>query len=83
MNGPLLASIAAVSADDVEPMFLTTHNRGKAAKVFQALGHELEFDTGHNSGQLRDGTGPYVSIAEVVRDPDGRRWSLQAPGAPT
>jgi hypothetical protein len=36
-----------------------------AAKFFQALGYTLEFDTGHNSGQLRNGDGPYVFIAEI------------------
>ena len=107
----------------IEAVFLETHNWGKSAKFFQALGFELEFPTDHNSGQLRNGDGPYVFIAEVppdktpemrialrvpdagafradpvvdvvapfadthygtreatVRDPDGRLWSLQAPG---
>jgi hypothetical protein len=41
---------------------------GKAAKFFQALGYELEFDTGHASGQLRNGEGPYVFVAEVPAD---------------
>ncbi|MFE4678237.1 VOC family protein [Streptomyces sp. NPDC056723] len=45
-------------------MFLTTHNWGKAAKFFQALGYELEFATDHNSGRLRNGDGPSVCIAE-------------------
>jgi uncharacterized glyoxalase superfamily protein PhnB len=49
-------------------VFLTTHNWGKAAKFFQALGYELEFDTGHSSGQLRHGSSPYVFIAEVPQD---------------
>ncbi len=104
-------------------MFLETHNWGKAAKFWLELGYQLEFDTGHNSGQLRNGDGPYIFIAEVpadqepglrvvlrvpdpdsfrpgpvaevvspfepthfgtremtIRDPDGRVWSLQAPG---
>ncbi|MCU1393471.1 MAG: hypothetical protein JWM34_1899 [Ilumatobacteraceae bacterium] len=108
----------------IEAVFLETHNWGKAAKFFQALGFTLDFETDHNSGQLRNGDGPYVFIAEVpedqatgiqlvltvtdesavrldpiveivnpfadthfgtremtVRDPDGRMWSLQAPGA--
>ena len=112
------------ATDGFEAVFLTTHNWGKAARFFQALGFDLEFDTGHESGQLRRGAGPYVFIAEVpeseptdvrlvlkvaderalrldpsvevvtpfedthwgtremtVRDPDGRVWSLQAPGA--
>ncbi|MBO0879762.1 MAG: VOC family protein [Mycobacterium sp.] len=112
-----------MTTEGIEAIFLETHNWGKAAKFFQALGFELEFDTGHNSGQLRNGDGPFVFIAEipedrepgmqialtvadaeactvdptvevvspfsdthygtremVVRDPDGRSWSLQAPG---
>ncbi|WP_242892893.1 hypothetical protein [Actinomadura litoris] len=112
-----------MSTQGFEAVFLETHNWGKAARFFQALGFELEFETGHASGQLRNGNGPYVFIAEVpedreprlqlalrvedaeafrpdpavevvtafedthfgtkemtVRDPDGRLWSLQAPG---
>jgi uncharacterized glyoxalase superfamily protein PhnB len=108
--------------EGIEAVFLETHNWGKAAKFFQALGYELEFETDHNSGELRNGDSPYVFIAEVpedqeprvqivlklpdadefrpdpalevvtpfedthygtremvVRDADGRRWSLQAP----
>ncbi|WP_227983393.1 VOC family protein [Nocardia spumae] len=107
----------------IEAIFLETHNWGKSAKFFQQLGFELEFATDHNSGQLRNGDGPYLFIAEVpadrepgmrvvvkvpdeqgfspespvevvtpfadthygtremaVRDPDGRVWTLQAPG---
>lgn len=51
--------------DGVRAIYLTTHNWGKAAKFFQTLGYALEFDTGHNSGQLRNATGPYLFIAEV------------------
>ncbi len=112
-----------MTTEGIEAVFLETHNWGRAAKFFQALGFELEFSTDHNSGQLRNGDGPYVFIAEVpedretsmqvvlkvtdagalssdpgvevvtpfadthygtremtVRDPDGRIWSLQAPG---
>jgi hypothetical protein len=54
-----------VSTEGIEAVHLTTHNWGKAAKFFQALGFELEFETGHNSGQLRNGTGPYLFIAEI------------------
>ncbi len=116
-----------MTTNGIEAVFLETHNWGRAAKFFQALGYTLEFDTGHGSGQLRNGDGPYVFIAEVpenqpvgtrvvlqvadadaaafeadpvvevvspfepthwgtremvVRDPDGRLWSLQAPAAP-
>ena len=112
-----------MATNGIEAVFLETHNWGKTAKFFQALGYELEFETDHNSGQFRNGDGPSVFIAEVaedqptgmrlvfrvadaeafdaqpvvevvtpfepthwgtqemtVRDPDGRLWSLQAPG---
>jgi hypothetical protein len=57
-----------MATDGIEAVFLTTHNWGKAAKFFHALGYELEFDTGHASGQLRNGEGPYVFVAEVPAD---------------
>jgi hypothetical protein len=49
----------------IEAVFLTTHNWGKSAKFFQSLGFALEFETDHNSGQLRNGAGPYLFIAEI------------------
>ena len=104
---------------------MTTHNWGRAARFCRALGFELELETDHGSGQLRNGDGPYVFVAEVpegedlgaqlvlrvaddaafevdpaleavsgfddthdgtremvVRDPDGRTWSLQASARP-
>jgi hypothetical protein len=57
-----------MTTEGIEAVFLTTHNWGKAAKFFQGLGYELEFDTGHSSGQLRNGDGPYVFVAEVPED---------------
>jgi len=109
-----------MATNGIEAVFLTTHNWGKAAKFFQSLGYELDFETDHSSGQLRNGDGPYLFVAEVpasetpsmqvvltltdpdavvadpgidvvtpledthygtkemvVRDPDGRTWSLQ------
>jgi uncharacterized glyoxalase superfamily protein PhnB len=54
-----------MTTEGIEAVFLETHNWGKAAKFFQSLGFELEFSTDHNSGQLRNGDGPYVFIAEV------------------
>jgi uncharacterized glyoxalase superfamily protein PhnB len=54
--------------EGIEAVFLATHNWGKAAKFFQGLGFELEFSTDHNSGQLRNGDGPYLFIAEVPPD---------------
>jgi hypothetical protein len=112
-----------MSTDGIEAQFLETDDWGKAAKFFQALGYQLEFETDHASGQLRNVDRPCVVIAEVpedrdpsarvvfkvadaeefrpdpvvevvspfeathwgtkemvVRDPDRRLWSLQAPG---
>jgi uncharacterized glyoxalase superfamily protein PhnB len=57
-----------MTTEGIEAVFLTTHNWGRAAKFFQELGYELEFDTGHSSGQLRNGEGPYLFIAEVPQD---------------
>lgn len=58
----------------IEAVFLETHNWGKSVKFFQALGYQLEFETDHNSGQLRNGDGPYLFIAEIPED--------QPPGPP-
>jgi hypothetical protein len=52
-----------MATDGIQAVYLTTHNWGKAARFFQGLGFTLEFDTDHNSGQLRNG--PYLFIAEV------------------
>ena len=54
-----------MATEGIEAVFLETHNWGRAAKFFQSLGFELEFSTDHHSGQLRNGDGPYVFIAEV------------------
>jgi hypothetical protein len=54
--------------EGIEAVFLTTYNWGKMAKFFQGLGFELEFATDHESGQLRNGDGPYVFVAEVPED---------------
>jgi hypothetical protein len=62
------------TTEGIEAVFLETHNWGRAAKFFQALGYELEFATDHNSGQLRNGDGPYLFIAEV---PDDREPGVQ------
>jgi uncharacterized glyoxalase superfamily protein PhnB len=57
-----------MSTEGIEAVFLTTHNWGKAAKFFEALGFKLEFETDHASGQLRNGDGPYIFVAEVPED---------------
>ena len=71
-----------MATEGIEAVFLETHNWGKAAKFFQALGFELEFATDHASGQLRNGDGPYVFIAEVPGDQEpGVRIVLKVPDA--
>ena len=57
-----------MTTEGIEAVFLTTHNWGKSAKFFQALGYELDFATDHDSGQLSNGTGPTLFIAEVPED---------------
>ncbi len=57
-----------MTTDGIEAVFLETHNWGTAAGFFLALGYELEFETDHHSGQLRNEIGPPVFIAEVPTD---------------
>lgn len=61
-----------MTTEGIEAVFLTTHNWGKAAGFFQALGFTLDFETDHNSGQLRAGDGPYVFIAEVPENEEAQ-----------
>ncbi|MEV4142189.1 VOC family protein [Amycolatopsis sp. NPDC049691] len=62
----------------IEAVYLETHNWGKAARFFQALGFELDFETDHNSGLLRGGDGPYVFVAEVPESqPTGMKIVLK------
>jgi hypothetical protein len=71
-----------VATEGIEAVFLETHNWGRAAKFFQALGFDLEFATDHNSGQLRNGDGPYVFIAEIPADREPRmQVALKVPDA--
>jgi hypothetical protein len=57
-----------MTAEGFEAVFVETHNWGRAARFLQGLGFELEFSTGDNSSQLRNGDGPYLFIAEVPAD---------------
>jgi uncharacterized glyoxalase superfamily protein PhnB len=57
-----------MTTEGIEGVFLETHNWGKAARFFQALGFNLVFSTDHGSGQLRNGEGPYVFIEEIPED---------------
>jgi uncharacterized glyoxalase superfamily protein PhnB len=57
-----------MASDGIEAVYLETHNWGATAKFFQSLGFELEFATGHASGMLKKGDGPYLFIAEVPEE---------------
>ncbi|WP_433425656.1 VOC family protein [Microtetraspora malaysiensis] len=57
-----------MATEGFEAVFLETHNWGKAAKFFQALGFELEISAGDGSGVFRNGEGPYLVVAEVPED---------------
>jgi hypothetical protein len=71
-----------VTTEGIEAVFLETHNWGTAARFFLALGIELEFETDHNSGQLRNGDGPSIFIAEIPADRQPRmRIVLDVPDA--
>jgi uncharacterized glyoxalase superfamily protein PhnB len=71
-----------MTTEDIEAVFLETHNWGRAARFFQALGFTLEFETDHASGQLRNGDGPYVFIAEIPDDREPRaQLVLKVPDA--
>jgi uncharacterized glyoxalase superfamily protein PhnB len=73
-----------MTTEGLEAVFVSTHNWGKAAKFFQALGYTLEFETDHASGQLRHGDGPYVFVAEIPEDQaPGLQLVLKVPDAET
>ncbi|MCM3883492.1 glyoxalase/bleomycin resistance/extradiol dioxygenase family protein [Frankia sp. R82] len=69
-----------MTTDGIEAVFLESHNWGRAARFFQALGFTLEFETDHDSGQFRGGDGPSVFIAEVPENrPTTTRLVLKVP----
>jgi hypothetical protein len=61
-----------MATEGIEAVFLETHNWGTAARFFQGLGFQVEFETDHSSGVLRNGVGPYVFIAEVPESQEPR-----------
>lgn len=74
--------MTTVTTEGIEAVFLETHNWGRTAKFFQALGFKLEFATDHASGLLRNGTGAYVFVAEVPEDREPQlRIALKVPDA--
>lgn len=62
-------------------VYLETHNWGAAVAFWQRLGFELEFDTGHGSGMLRNPAGgPTIFLAEQsIEDPLASELYLGAP----
>ncbi|NBH05198.1 VOC family protein [Amycolatopsis sp. SID8362] len=62
-----------MTTEGIDVVYLETHNWGKAAKFFQALGYEIDFATDHTSGLLRNGDGPYLFIAEVPESREPRQ----------
>ena len=60
------------TTDGISAVYLESRNWGKSARFFQALGYELEFETDHNSGRLRNGNTPPVFVAEVPEDRPAR-----------
>ncbi|HEX3789279.1 MAG TPA: VOC family protein [Pseudonocardiaceae bacterium] len=71
-----------MTTDGIEAVLLETHNWGKSARFFQELGFELEFETDHDSGQLRNGDGLPVFIAEIPADREpGMQLVLTVPDA--
>jgi hypothetical protein len=73
-----------MTTEGIEAVFMETHNWGKSAKFFQALGYTLDFATDHNSGQLSNGIGPDLFIAEIPADETpGFQLVLKVPDADT
>jgi hypothetical protein len=69
-----------MKSDRVEALYLETHNWGKAAQFFQSVGFEIDFETDHSSGLLRNGDGAYLFVAEVPADqPAGMQVVLKVP----
>jgi hypothetical protein len=63
-----------MATEGIEGVYLETHNWGKAAGFYQALGFEVEFSTEDGSGVLRNGSGPYLVLSEI---PENREPQVQ------
>ena len=63
-----------MTTEGIEAVYLETHNWGKAARFFQALGFGVEFSTQDGSGLLRNGDGPYLVLSEI---PESREPQVQ------
>lgn len=60
-----------MSTDGFDHLYIETHDFAAALRFWQALGFELEYDTGHGSGALRNPAGATtVFLAEQsLEDP--------------
>jgi hypothetical protein len=60
-----------MTSTGIQGFVIETHNWGKTAAFWKGLGYEVEFETDHNSGQLRHpDSGPYLFIVEQPEDAD-------------
>jgi hypothetical protein len=57
-----------MATEGIEGIYVETHNWGRTARFFRALGFDVEFETDHGSGMLRCGDGPYVFVEELPSD---------------
>jgi len=54
-----------MTTNGIKTILLETHNFGKTVAFWKSLGYLVEFETGHNSGQLRHSAGgPALFVAE-------------------
>jgi catechol 2,3-dioxygenase-like lactoylglutathione lyase family enzyme len=64
--------ISCVSATNgIDYLFIQTHDYAKSIAFWQALGFEIEYETDHNSGMLRNpanGSGVFLS-ERSIEDP--------------
>jgi catechol 2,3-dioxygenase-like lactoylglutathione lyase family enzyme len=73
-----------MTTEGIESVMIETHNWGRSVRFFKALGYEVDFETDHNSGLLRNGSGPYLFVAEVpASQPTEARVVLRAEDADT
>lgn len=70
-----------MSTGGFDHLYVETHDWGRAVSFWQALGFELEFETDHHSGMLRNPAGgPTVFLAEQsLEDPLADELYLGAP----
>ena len=70
-----------MASHGIEGLIVETRNWGRTVAFWQALGYRVQFETGRNSGRLEHPfAGRHWGSAEMMlRDPDGRHVSVQAP----